>query len=78
MHHTNTGLNGSARRLKDDAPAMYKDFPLIRLVQPRQYIHQRRFARAIFAQQGMNGAWHGRKGNAIIGDNPGKAFGNPP
>ena len=54
MHHADAELDRLAGRLDPHLPAVEKDRPLRRLVKTDQNVHQRRFARTVFAEQGMD------------------------
>ena len=54
VDHRDPGVERVARRLKVDRLTEQHDLPLVRPVQARQYVRQRRLAGAVLAEQGVH------------------------
>jgi len=54
-----------------------KDFAGIGLIQSVEDVHQRRFAGAVFAQQGVDFPLFQRQVNVVVGEHAGEGFGDP-
>jgi len=62
------------RRLQPYRPAVDQDFALVRVVETVEDLHQRAFARAVLAQQGMDLARPDVEADAIVGQDAGEAL----
>ena len=54
MHHADAELDRLTGGVDADLLTVQKDFSFCRLVETDQDVHKRRFARAVFAEQGMH------------------------
>ena len=74
MHHADAEFVCVVRVADLDLAAVLVDLALLRLVQTEQDAHERRFARAVFAEQGMNFSLFQLQGNVVVGDDSGETF----
>ena len=62
--------------LMDTTCPSFFDDALLGLVQTEEHAHERGFACAVFAQQGVDLALFELKRNVVVGDNTGESFGD--
>ena len=77
VHHTDSQGNGFLRRTDIHFFASQIDFTRVRLINAGQHIHQRGFARAVFAKQGQNFALADVQIDPIVGDHRAEALCQP-
>ena len=68
VHHADAQIVGVVGVVDGHDLAVLADLPLLRLVQAEQNAHQRGFARAVFAQQGVDLTAAQLQGDVVIGD----------
>ena len=78
MNHAYAMPNRIGGRLDFDGLAIEQDFPLVGLIEPVEDFHQRAFAGAVLAQQGVNFPGLHIEIDMIIGQDAGKALGDIP
>ncbi len=76
VDHADVVVERIARRMERDAFAVEQNLALVRLVHAIENFHQRRFTRAVLAQQRVNLAGLHVEVDAIVGENAGKALGD--
>ena len=76
VHHADAQGVGVVGILDGHHLTVLFDDALLRLVQAEQNTHQRGFARAVFAQQGVDLALFQLQGDVVVGDNTGEPFGD--
>ena len=74
MHHADAELDRLTGGVDADLLTVQKDFSFCRLVETDQDVHKRRFARAVFAEQGMHLALRHGKIDVMIGIEIAEAF----
>ena len=76
VHHADAQGRGVVGVVDLHHFAVLADLALFRLVQAEQHAHQRGFARAVFAQQGVDLTPPQLKGDVVVGDDTGELFGD--
>ena len=76
VDHADAERVGIVRVLDGHDLAVLLDGALLGLVQTEEHAHERGFACAVFAQQGMDLALFELKRNVVVGDNTGESFGD--
>ena len=78
VDHGQPGEHGIARVVEADRLAVDADLPLVRVVQPKEDVHQGRFAGAVLAEQGVDLALAHGELDPIVGDDAGEPLDDPP
>ena len=76
VDHADAERVGIVRVLDGHDLSILFDDALLGLVQTEEHAHERGFACAVFAQQGMDLALFELKRNVVVGDNTGESFGD--
>jgi hypothetical protein len=76
MDHAHASRDGIAGHTETNLLAIDIDLAAIGVVESRQYVHQRRLASSVLAEQGMDLPLLGDKGDIFIGNHTGKELGD--
>ena len=76
MHHADAQRRGVVGVVDSDLLPVFADNAALGLIEAEKDAHQRRFARAVFAQQGVYFALFELEGHVIVGLDPGKFLGD--
>ena len=76
MHHADAGVDGVAGIVHHDLFAVYKNIARGGLEQTVELVHQRRFARAVFAQNRVDFAFVDGEVDAVVGNKAAEALDN--
>ncbi len=66
VHHADARAHGVAGAGEVHDLVVHQDLAAVGVIETKQDVHERRLARAVFAQQGVYGAWLDRQVDAVV------------
>src|SRR4051794_32040651 len=74
MNHAKTGIDRVPRPMESGWTSVNQGFALIRVVEPEEDVHQRRFARTVFTEERVNFAMGNAEIDAVVRNHAGESF----
>ena len=77
VHHPDPGVDPVARGVEGDRRAVDLELALVGAIEAGEDVRQRALAGAVLAEQGVDLALERLEVDGVVGDDPGKALGDP-